>query len=91
MGDDQAIGQLLDVRTAVRDCQSLDVTGPIKKLVLQREVSEKRLAERLRLLGQRLDRGSRTAQQRSDDVGESAKIADGGLDASARARPFAAF
>src|SRR4029079_14838810 len=70
----------LDVGVAVRDRQSLDVTSPVEKLVLQREVSEKRLAEWLRLLGHRLHRGCGTPQQRADDIGKSAEIADRGLD-----------
>ena len=60
--------------------QCLDVAGTVEQLVLEREVAEQRLVERLGLLGQRLDGGGGAAEERPDHVGVTAQVADRGLD-----------
>ena len=63
-----------------RDSERLDVAGAVEELVLQREVAEQRLVERLSLLGQGLDGGRGAAEERADHVGMAAEVADRRLD-----------
>ena len=73
---DQAVGELLNVGALGRDRERLDVARTVEELILQRQVTQQCLVERLRLLGQRLHRRGGTAQERTDGVGETAEIAD---------------
>ena len=70
------IGELLDVGLFGRDRERLDVARAVEKLILQREVAEQRLVERLCLLGQRLDRGGGAPEERPDGVRETAEVTD---------------
>ncbi|GFM23282.1 uncharacterized protein PO2_contig-023-129 [Mycobacterium sp. PO2] len=80
MGRDQPSGELLDIGILRRHGQGLHVAGTVEQLALEREITEKGLVERFGLLGQRLDRRGRTAQERTDHIGEAAEVADRLLD-----------
>ena len=76
MGGDQPAREVLDVGILGRHSQRLDVAGAVEELALEGEITEERLIERLGLLGQCLDGSGRTAQERPDDVGEPAEVAN---------------
>ena len=75
MRGDQPHSEVLDVRLLRGDCEGLDVPRAVEELVLESEVTEERLVERLRLLGQGLDgcRGSPEETGRSRRDGRQAR------------------
>jgi hypothetical protein len=56
--------------------EDLDVARPVEQLVLEREVAEQRLRERLRLLCAGLGEGDETADRGGDDVGDPTETAE---------------
>jgi hypothetical protein len=56
--------------------EDLDVARPVEQLVLEREVAEQRLRERLRLLCAGLGEGDETADRGGHDVGDPTETAE---------------
>src|SRR5206468_11714948 len=59
-----------------RHRKSFEVTSAGKQLVLEGEITQKGLIERLSLLAKSLDRCSSAAEERSDDVGDTPELPD---------------
>ena len=89
MSGDQPRRKVLEIGKLGRDGQGFEVASAVQQLILEREVAQQRLVERLGLLGQGLDRRGSPPQKRPDDVGKTAKLTDRllyGLGSTARIR-----
>lgn len=72
---DEPVGERLDIGMAGGDGERLDVARPVQQLVLQLQVPQQRLVERLGLLDHRLHQGGRASEQRAGHARAAAEVA----------------
>lgn len=80
MGHDQPFGQVDELRVLLAGREGLEIRRACEEPLLQGEVVEECLVERLGLLHKGLGHRADAAENGSDDIDESAAVAKSGLD-----------